>query len=152
MDAPKDNALLLVQGPLTLDWRHRKWGIFPATENGCLQTSQPPNIERLEPWLKASVQVPRRPDWYIVKLHAHGAPEHDQEALLGVPMVQFHADLAKRVAANPKFHFHYVTARELYNLVKAAEAGYQGPVAGALDWELVSNVKTSRAGSVSDAS
>jgi hypothetical protein len=137
----KDNALMLVQGPLLLDWQHRKWGIFPGIENGCVQTTQPPNIERLPHWLRARVQAAGRPDWFFVKLHAHGAPEHDHETLLGAPMVRFHEDLAKLARDNPKIHYHYVTARELYNLVKAAEAGYQGPIAGALDWELISNVK-----------
>ena len=43
---------------------------------------------------------------------------------------------------NPKFHFHYVSAREMVNLIKAAQAGYQGPVATARGWELVSNVRS----------
>ena len=46
----------------------------------------------------------------------------------------------QRARANLRFHYHYVTAREMYNLAKAAEAGYQGPVAGALDFLFVSNV------------
>jgi hypothetical protein len=136
-----DNALMMVQGPLLLDWQHRKWGVFPGIENGCLQTSQPPSIARLPHWLQARVQAAGRPDWFFVKLHAHGAPEHDHEALLGAPMVRFHEDLAKLARDNPKIHYHYVTAREVYNLVRAAEAGYQGPIGGALDWELISNVK-----------
>jgi hypothetical protein len=45
--------------------------------------------------------------------------------------------LARRAAADQRFHFHYVTAREMANLVKAAEAGWQGSVAAARDylWE-----------------
>ncbi len=134
------NTLLMVQGPLLLDWQRRKWGVIPRVENACLQTTQPPSIERLQHWLRARVQVPARPDWFFVKLHAHGAPEHDHPTLLGAPMVRFHEDLAQLAQANPKFHFHYVTARELVNLIKAAQAGYKGLVAGALDWELVSNL------------
>ncbi len=138
--APTDDALLLVQGPLLLDWTRRKWGVWPGVENACLQKTQPPSIERLWLWLQARVQVAQRPDWFFVKLHAHGAPEQDQEALLGAPMVRFHEDLAKLASANPKFHFHYVTAREMVNLIKAAESGYQGAVNEARDWELVSNL------------
>jgi hypothetical protein len=141
-DAATDKALLLVQGPLLLNWGRRKWGVFPGVENACLQSSQPPSIERLWQWLQARVQVAARPDWFFVKLHSHGAPEHDHEALLGGPMVKFHEDLAKAARDNPKFHFHYVTAREMVNLIKAAQSGYQGPIAGALDWELVSNIQT----------
>jgi len=54
--------------------------------------------------------------------------------------VKFHEDLAKLARENPKFHVHYVTAREMVNCIKAAQAGYTGSVAGALDWELLSNV------------
>jgi hypothetical protein len=140
-DAPTENALLLVQGPLMLDWGRRKWGIFPGVENACLQTTQPPSTARLGQWLRARIQVPSRPDWFFVKLHAHGAPEIDREALLGAPMVKFHEDLAKLARENPKFHFHYVTAREMVNLIKAAQAGHTGSVAEALDWELVTNVQ-----------
>jgi hypothetical protein len=138
--AATENALLMVQGPLVLDWSQRKLGVWPAVENACLQTSQPPSIERLANWLAAHVQVPERLDWYFVKLHAHGAEEHDHEALLGPPMVRFHEDLAKLARENPKFHYHYVTARELVNLIKAAQSGFKGPVAEALDWELIRNI------------
>ena len=140
-NAVTDHALLMVQGPLILNWGRRKWGVFPGVENACLQSTQPPSVERLWHWLQARVQVAARPDWFFVKLHAHGAPEHDHEALLGTPMVQFHEDLAKLARDHPKFHFHYVTAREMVNLIKAAQAGYAGSVAGALDWELVSNIQ-----------
>jgi hypothetical protein len=137
--ASTEDALLLVQGPLLLDWSRRKWGLLPAIENACLQTSQPPSIERLWLWLQARVQVPSRPDWFFVKLHAHGAPEQDHDTLLGAPMVKFHEELSQLARANPKFHFHYVTAREMVNLIKAAQAGYKGDVAGARDWELLPN-------------
>jgi hypothetical protein len=128
---------MLIQGPLVLEWRRRKFGILPRLENGCLQGSHPASIERVDSWLRARVQVPSRPDWFFVKLHAHGANEASHEALLGAPMVRFHEDLARRARADARFHYHYVTAREMYNVVKAAEAGWQGGVAEALDFELV---------------
>jgi hypothetical protein len=81
--------------------------------------------------------VPARPDWFFVKLHAHGAYAYGCDAVLGESMLQFHRDLADRAVRNPNFHYHYVTARELYNLVKAAEEGWQGNVAEALDYHLV---------------
>jgi hypothetical protein len=137
---PPPNGLLLVQGPLVFDWRRPKWGVLPRLENGCLQASQLPTIDRLRNWLRARVQVPARPDWFFVKLHAHGAEEQCHNALIGPPMVEFHEALARHAAAHPHFHYHYVTARELVNLVKAAEAGWRGPVAGALDYHLVSNL------------
>ena len=113
-----------------------RWGLIPRTENGCLQAGQPPHIDRLELWLKARVQVPARPDWFFVKLHAHGAHESSHEILLGEPMERFHQDLADRVRRDPNFHYHCVTG-EMYNLVKAAEEGWKGTVAEALNYHLV---------------
>lgn len=136
---PPDDALLLIQGPLVLDWRRRKGALlpFPRVENGCLQSNQPAHIDRLDAWLRARVQVPTRPDWVFVKLYTHGTPEVNQQVLLGEPMVQFHRELAGRAAADPDFHVHYVSAREMFNLVKAAEAGWSGTVAEARDYLLV---------------
>src|SRR5271157_980687 len=135
--AAPSNALMLIQGPLVLDWGRRKWGVFPRIENGCIQSDQPAGIHRLSAWLKACVQVSGRPDWYFVKLHTHGAPEWNQRVVLGEPMVRFHRDLALRAQNDPNFHFHYVTAREMYNLVRAAEAGWKGSVDLARDYRLV---------------
>jgi hypothetical protein len=130
-------SLMLIQGPLLLDWRRRKWGLVPRIENGCLQESQPPSLARLELWLRARVQVPSRPDWFFVKLHTHGASEANQRVLLGEPMVRFHEALARRAAEDPSFQYHYATAREMYNLARAAEAGWTGSVAEARDYQLV---------------
>jgi hypothetical protein len=137
--APED-ALLLIQGPLLLNWARRTWGIWPKLENGCIQANQPPSFERLKLWLEARIQVPQRPDWFFVKLHTHGAKEANQAVLLGEAMLRFHQTLAAYAGTHPRFQFHYVTAREMYNLVKAAEAGWQGSVAEARDYELLSNV------------
>lgn len=138
---PSADELLLVQGPLVLNWQRRKWGLFPRVENGCLQATQLPSVERLGNWLRAGVAVPGRPEWRFVKLHAHGASEDAHPALLDEPMVRFHEDLASLARENPNFRYHYVTAREMYNVAKAAEAGFTGSVAEALDWAYVSNVR-----------
>ena len=50
------------------------------------------------------------------------------------------AALAEHARAHPEFHYHYVSAREMYNLVRAAEAGWTGSVAGARDFELLANL------------
>ncbi len=124
------NSLLLIQGPLVLDLKNRR------VENGCLQGNQPAHMSRVDAWLRARVQVPSRPDWFFVKLYTHGATEENQEVVLGPPMVDFHEALARRAADDPAFRYHYVTAREMYNLAKAAEAGWRGTVDEARDFVL----------------
>jgi len=139
------NSLMLIQGPLVLNWRSRKFGVVPRLENGCIQGNQPATIDRLENWLRSRVQVSSRPDWFFVKLHTHGGPEMNQQVLLGEPMVRFHAALAQRARACPNFKYHYVVAREMYNLAKAAEEGWSGSADEARDHILVRQTPKSSA-------
>ena len=135
-----------------LDWGRRRWGILPRVENGCLQGSQPPSAGRIDAWLKAGVSIPARPDWTFVKLHTHGAHESNMNALLGQPMLELHQALARRSAADPSFHYHYVTAREMYNLACAAEAGWTGEVDPARDFQLINSWQHAPAAATVDTS
>lgn len=130
--APKPpNSLLMIQGPLVIDWKQRKFGIIPKVENSCLQKNQPPDKNRIECWLNAGVSVATKPNWLFAKLHTHGVNEPNQDVLLGQPMVRFHETLQERADRNPLFRFHYVTAREMVNIALAAESGVDVPISAA---------------------
>jgi len=128
---PPDDALLLIQGPLLLDWRRRKWGLLPRLENGDLTALRPPTIDRLWQWLAANVHVAGQSSWRFIKLHTHGAVEANANMLLGEPMRRFHADLARFAAEHDWFHYYYVTAHEMAQLVHAleTEASLDSPAA-----------------------
>ena len=112
--APKpDRGLLMVQGPLLLDWSRPKFGFLPRIENGNLQKSQPPTRSRLDLWLRAGVPHPFDPTGVVVKLHTHGVHEPNQEVLLGPAMVELHEELARRAVTDKYFRFFYVTAANL---------------------------------------
>jgi hypothetical protein len=131
------NSLLMIQGPLLLDWQRRKFGVLPGVENACLQKNQPPSRNRLELWLRAGVKIPTRPNWYFVKLHTHGVNEPNQDVLLGEPMVQFHELLAEESKRDSLFRFHYVTAREMANIALAAEQNLDVPIEAARSFRYV---------------
>jgi hypothetical protein len=122
----RPDDLLLITGPLGLNWRWRKHGILPRIENADLTGANPPTPGRLRLWEKCHVHVRGRPDWIFIKLHTHGAIEANSDMLLGEPMREFHRHLRKRAEENAGFHYHYVSAREMANLVHAAEAGETG--------------------------
>lgn len=130
-------ALMLIQGPLVLDWRRRSRGFMPRIENGTLQLGQPPDMHRLDSWLRARVQVRTQPSWFFVKLHAHGMKPSNTSMMLGEPMQAFHEALARRAAENADFRFHYVTARETYNLARAGQTDWTRTVLEARDFQLV---------------
>lgn len=118
--APRDH-LLMVQGPLTLDWGDRRFGLLPRTENSDLHAGRGPSLRRLKMWLDAGVCVAGRPDWRFVKLHTHGCKDGNIDTLLGPETQQFHRELAQLHRQHPTFRYHYVSAWEMAQLVHQAE-------------------------------
>jgi hypothetical protein len=128
VEVGKDPAgdLLLIQGPLGLNWKQRKFGIFPRIENADVRRSAPPTPDRIDLWLKAHVHVKGRPEWCFVKIHTHGAQEGNMDTLLGKAVDEMHSYLEQNYNDGSRYVLHYVTAREMYNIVKAAEDGHAG--------------------------
>jgi hypothetical protein len=122
----REDELLLVQGPLALNWRRRKWGVLPRIENADITGANPPTPLRLELWEKCHIHAAGRPEWLFVKLHTHGAVEPNNGMLLGEPMRAFHRHLAERARREAGFRYYYVTAREMVNILHAAEGGNTG--------------------------
>jgi hypothetical protein len=120
---PPPDHLLMIQGPLVLDWRRRRMGLVPRIENGDVHGGRPATLERLKLWMQAGVHVFGRPDWRFVKLHTHGCKSENIDTLLGAPMQKFHRDLAEFRRQHPNFRYHYVTAWEMAKLVRRAESG-----------------------------
>jgi hypothetical protein len=125
----KPDHLLLVQGPLMLDWTKRKWGVMPRVENSDLGPANPPTIRRFQQWRKAGISVQGAEGWCFIKLHTHGAPEKNHPSVIGDARRRFHAELLE-LAAREGFRLHYVSSRELVNILHAAEDGKGGGDAG----------------------
>jgi hypothetical protein len=116
----------MITGPLTSNWRQRKLGIFPRLDIAEITGRWPGTPDRIERWVRTGIHVQGRPDWIVVKVSCHGAEERSFDALLGGGAERMHAHLEARFRDRPGFRLHYVTARQLYNIVKAAEAGCTG--------------------------
>jgi hypothetical protein len=118
--------LLIVQGALGWDWSSRKLGFLPRIENSDVRAGQSPSPARVDRWIRLAPTVRGRPEWKFVKIHTHGAPETQHDVLLGPPCAEMYAYLERRYNDGTRYVLHYVSARELYNIVKAAEAGLSG--------------------------
>jgi len=116
--------LLCVQGPLAANFGQRKWGILPRLENAELSGVNPPSIERFDLWRRQGICVRSRPNWVFVKLHTHAALERNMPALIGDQALRFHEALATELSEGSRLH--YVSAREMVNLIHAAEDGHTG--------------------------
>jgi hypothetical protein len=101
-----------------IDWKRRKF------ENSCLTGNNMPTKHRLRLWTKAEITVKGRPNWVFVKLHCHGLIPEDHKALLSENMAHFLNDMT----TNPPYdsRIHFVTCREMFNIIAAASAGAKG--------------------------
>ena len=133
-EPPVSDGLLMVQGPLALDWGSRKYGVMPRTENGDLHGGRPATWRRFQLWLKAGVHVAGKPDWVFVKLYTHGCKENNTDTLFGPDMQQFHRDLASHAQRHPQFRYYYVTAWEMAQLIHQAEKGASEPQFATSSW------------------
>jgi hypothetical protein len=119
-------GLMIVQGPLALSWSHRKWGLLPHIDNGEIMAHRPATPDRVMRWVGLHIHVQARPEWVIVKVSTHGAEERHFPALLGAPADHLYTFLETQFRSGDGYRLHYVTARELFNIVKAAESGRDG--------------------------
>ena len=71
----------------------------------------------------------------FVKVHTHGAPERNAKVLLGDANAQFHQAL-QRYNDGTQWKLHYVSAREMYNVARAAMDGHAGAPDAYFDYEI----------------
>jgi hypothetical protein len=127
---------MFIQGPLALDWTRRKWGIFPRLDSGGITHHNPPTPGRADLWVHRAIHVAGRPEWVFVKVYAHGMIPSSSRVLLGEHMRRLHEHLQACYNDGQNWKLHYVTAREMFNLVRAAEDGVSGEPGVHRDYEV----------------
>jgi hypothetical protein len=126
---------LNVQGPLMFDFdRHARNGIG-RFENAALTGANPPSLRRLGLWKKAAISVQHRPDWLFIKLHTHSMDPTQQDAVMGPPMQRFLAEFVEGARERNEV-IHFVTAREMMNIILAACDGREGNPGECRDYRL----------------
>ncbi len=118
-----DDRLLMVTGPVVVTRREGRF--VPRLDYSALTAHDPGTTARVRTWVRQAIAVRGRPEWLFVKLHTHGAPERQAESLLGSGGRQLHEALAE-VTRELKCKLHYVTAREMFNIARAAMDGKTG--------------------------
>jgi hypothetical protein len=116
---------LIVQGPLVTDAGRSLRALQPVMENGAITGSTPMSIHRLALWKKARIRVAGRPDWFFIKLHCHSMDPTQKDAVVGEVFRKFLEELVSG-APSRKETLHFVTAREMANILLAACDGRDG--------------------------
>lgn len=111
--------LLMIPGPLTLNWNSRKLGLLPRLETGELCASNPVTRQRVRLWLN---YAPRLGDDLFIKLFAHGAREDNATQLLERDLDLTFQLLRSECAAYGST-LRYVTAWQMRNAVECVRLG-----------------------------
>ena len=104
-------------GPIGFNWGD---GFI---DDGTIENSSPACPRRLGTWLRSHVHVAGRPEWVFIKLTTHAM--QNRASFLGQPTDDMFSAMETWWKRSP-YRLHYVTAREAYNIAKAAEAGHSG--------------------------
>ncbi len=128
---------LIVQGPLMLGFAGRMRRLPIAyIENSELAKLMPPTLTRLRLWRGARITVRGRSDWIFIKLHCHGMDPRDEEVMIGAPVKQFLRQLSGAYNQGQKNRLHFVSMREMVNIILAACDGREGDPNGFRDYRL----------------
>lgn len=109
-------------------WRSR-------VESGEIALNNPPSLKRLQLWKQAAVTVSGRDDWLFIKLHCHGMDPRDRDVMLGGSIRRFLSDLIERAQQRSET-LHFVTAREMVNIILATCDGLEGDPGEFRDYRL----------------
>ncbi len=115
----------IVQGPWMFDLDRSARNRFGRIEHGSLTGVNPPGSRRLDLWKNAGVTVAGRPDWLFIKLHTHGMDPTQTDTVLRAPMQLFLEELIARAPERQEI-LHFVSAREMANMILAACDGREG--------------------------
>ncbi|MCP4545698.1 MAG: hypothetical protein GY835_04415 [bacterium] len=129
-----NTGLPILMGPIGL---RRKSG-FPwfSVEDADVTGEGPGTPERVRNWVNEGIHVAGRPEWLFVKVHTHGAPERHRDALLGDGAKAMYETLCKEFNDGGNFRLHFVSAREMFNIARAAEEGLSGNAGDYRDYEI----------------
>lgn len=118
--------LMIIQGPLVFNWKRRKYGILPKIENSEIAFNNPPFPDRVDMWVNKRILVKKRPDWIFIKVYTHGLKGDNMSSEYFKNLDDMYRYLEQAYDDGENYKLHYATAREFYNIVKAAEEGMPG--------------------------
>jgi hypothetical protein len=126
---------IIVQGPLMLDFHTGRGSRRLHIDNAALTAASPADLDRLDLWKRAAISVKGRPDWLFIKLHCHGMDPGHFEVTLGSAMQKFVRELVAGAEERNEV-LHFVSAREMVNIILAACDGREGNPGEYRDYQL----------------
>ena len=117
-------GLLMVQGPISLNWKKRSYGILPRIENGGLMENNPPSASRIHAWINQHIHITGFKDGVFVKIYTHGTQEKNMKMLFQDRYLEFLLEYLSALAKDQqKYKIYFTSAREMTNMIHAIMDG-----------------------------
>jgi len=121
VNQPPLGDLMIIEGPDD----HADIGCIPGRHYSW------PTLSRMDRWVAHNIHVIGNDDWIFVKVHTHGcagylANPDKWDCFFGPVMDSFYTSIEQKYNDGVNWKLHYVSARQMYNIIKAAEAGMTG--------------------------
>lgn len=113
-----ENELLFIQGPLTLNWNRRVWGIFPRIENGSINHLNRFSADRADLWVNKGVRINGLKNHIFIKLFTHGAQDHTIRYFFGENGLDQLWSFMEKNYNNDQYKLYYVSAFDMYRIIK----------------------------------
>lgn len=115
--------LILIQGPIHPFFKNKNpFGLRVLGDS--INSNTQMNERRVDLWVKTGIHIKGQRNWIIIKTHIHGAA--DADIVLGKEMDKIYKYIETKYNDGEDYLLHYVSARELYNIIKAIEDGKEG--------------------------
>ena len=116
----KTGDIMIIQGPLFPFFMSRKiWNL--SILGDVINESTSFSEKRVDAWIKTNICVDGANEAIFVKTHVHGATS--KQNLLGKNIGKIYEYLETDYNDGKNYILHYVTSREVYNIIKAIESG-----------------------------
>ncbi len=118
-DWAREGEILMIQGPLGLNWREAKWRVLPRIETGEISFDARPSRERVRLWGVLAPTVIGAPNDNFLKLHMHGATDRSLAMLFDEGgFDQLWTLLEEEFRDRPGTTLHYDAAWEMAEQVR----------------------------------
>jgi hypothetical protein len=136
--AGPSERLPIFTGPLVTYFIPSPLRTFYNVEDADIHPTVPMTAARVDEWVRANIHVPGRPEWVFIKMWGHAASSDGEVAdnLLGGTFERALERFETKYNDGHQYVLHYVTAREAYNVARAAAAGMKGNPTQYYDFEV----------------
>lgn len=119
----KSDGLLMVQGPLCLDFSSRKYGVLPRIENGGILGASKITKSRVMSWMSQRIHVKGAEEHVFIKIYTHGTQESVMKVLFDERGFELLFEHLISISDKCSAHLHFTSAREMVNIIKSIESG-----------------------------